>query len=160
MTKYHLRRQEKEILDKEEMLKIIERNLFFTIALCKDNIPYIVTMNYAFDKKQLCFYFHCANQGKKIGILKSNPSVWGQIIEDKGYLSGQCNHAYISLHFSGIVEFIADIESKQKILSCMVGQFEENPDPVRVKYINKKKLEEVSVGKIIIKELTGKKELP
>ncbi|MHA1728095.1 MAG: pyridoxamine 5'-phosphate oxidase family protein [Promethearchaeota archaeon] len=159
MRKYNLRRKEKAITDENEIFGILKRNLIFTIAICKENEPYLVTMNYAFDKKNMCFYFHCAYQGKKIDFLRANPTVWGQIIEDKGYIKGKCDYSYISIHFSGHVEFIEDITSKQNILSFMIEQFEENPEPVRKQYINNDSLKTVCVGKIAINELTGKKEI-
>ena len=42
----------------------------------------------------------------------------------------------------------------------MIGQYEEDPEPVRKKFIDQSSLENVSVGKINVFELTGKRELP
>jgi len=38
----------------------------------------------------------------------------------------------------------------------MIEKFEEYPEPVRIKYINKKALKNVNVGRIRIEIITGK----
>ena len=43
-------------------------------------------------------------------MLRANPSVWGQVIEDRGYLPGQCSHAYRSVMFEARAEFVTDLE--------------------------------------------------
>jgi hypothetical protein len=40
----------------------------------------------------------------------------------------------------------------------MIDQFEQNPDPVKARFINDSSMKSVMVGKIQIKEITGKKE--
>jgi nitroimidazol reductase NimA-like FMN-containing flavoprotein (pyridoxamine 5'-phosphate oxidase superfamily) len=41
--KYHMRRNDKEITDPSEMKKLLEKVKFVTIAMAKDNMPYLVT---------------------------------------------------------------------------------------------------------------------
>ena len=157
MEKYHLRRKEKE-MEESEIIQILKRNMILTIALSKDNTPYLITMNYAFDEHKMCFYFHCARAGKKIDYFLSNPEVWGQVLEDDGYILNECSHAYKSIHFKGQVEFFEEITQKKNILSFMIDQFEQNPEPVKTRFITGSSLENVRVGKIQIIEITGKKE--
>jgi len=157
MEKYHLRRKEK-IMEENEVIQVLKRNMILTVALCKNNMPYLVTMDYSFDENDMCFYFHCAQTGKKIDYFLTNPEVWGQILEDDGYILNECSHAYKSVHFKGYVEFIEDITKKKKILSFMIDQFEQNPDPVKARFIKDSSMESVMVGKIQIKEIMGKKE--
>ena len=42
------------------------------------------------------------------------PCVWGQVVEDRGYLPGQCSHAYRSVMFEARAEFVADLEEKRR----------------------------------------------
>lgn len=157
MEKYHLRRKEK-VMEKDEIIHVLKRNMILTIALSKDNIPYLITMDYAFHEQEMCFYFHCARTGKKIDYLLSNPEVWGQVLEDDGYILNECSHAYKSVHFKGQVKFFEEIARKKEILSFMIDQFEQNPEPVKTRFITDSSMENVRVGKIQITEIMGKKE--
>jgi hypothetical protein len=130
-SRYHPLRIEKEITDRNELLAIIRGRQFLTIAMCGDNEPYLVTLNYAFAEKEECFYVHCANAGKKLNILRANPRVWGQIVEDRGYVKGQCTHAYRAVMFEGMAEFIDAPEEKRRALDMMIERFE--PDPTEMK---------------------------
>lgn len=157
MENYHLRRKEK-VMEKDEIIQVLKRNMILTIALSMDNIPYLVTMDYAFDEQEMCFYFHCARTGKKIDYILANSAVWGQILEDDGYILSECSHAYKSVHFKGQVEFLEEISQKKEILSFMIDQFEQNPEPVKTRFITDSSMENVRVGKIQITEIMGKKE--
>ena len=87
-----IRRKEKEISDKNEMLAILENARYITIAMCVDNEPYLVTLSHGYDRERNCIYFHSAREGKKIDILKEQNKVWGQALMDKGYVQGSCDH--------------------------------------------------------------------
>ncbi len=70
MKEYHpLRRSEKAIKDEKIIANMLNEEPFLTIALCNDNNPYLVTLNYAYDTENEIFYIHCANSGKKTNIL-------------------------------------------------------------------------------------------
>ncbi|MHA1777846.1 MAG: hypothetical protein DRO88_09975 [Promethearchaeia archaeon] len=154
---YHLRRKEKKITENSEIEKIFLDQKVFTLAMCKNNIPYLVTMDYVWDSSEKCFYFHCAAAGKKIDILNSNSNIWGQIVEDLGYIPGECDHAYRSVHFEGKVEFIDEIAIKRKALELMIKKFENDPQPLYERFLQEKSLKSVKIGKISPKYLTGKK---
>jgi len=65
-----MRRKEKKIIDRNEMITILEQVKYITIAMCKNDEPYLVTLSHGYDRANHCIYFHCAKEGKKIGILK------------------------------------------------------------------------------------------
>jgi nitroimidazol reductase NimA-like FMN-containing flavoprotein (pyridoxamine 5'-phosphate oxidase superfamily) len=156
MQVYHLRRSEKAITDPAEMWAIIAGQKFMTLALCKDNVPYLATVNYGYDQAADCLYFHCAGEGKKMDYLRANPVVWGQIVEDNGYRDGKCDHAFHSVQFQGYVTFVEDIEEKRRALSLMIDRLESNPEAVKAKLVTPKALEKVRIGKVSIKTMTGK----
>ncbi len=78
-----LRRRDKAINDRGLMEKILDTALVCRIAMCTDNIPYIVTMNFAY--KDNCLYLHSAKSGRKIDILRKNPRVCFEIDHGKNY---------------------------------------------------------------------------
>jgi nitroimidazol reductase NimA-like FMN-containing flavoprotein (pyridoxamine 5'-phosphate oxidase superfamily) len=79
---YHIRRKDKEIIEKEILTKILKKAKYVTIAMVKDGEPYLVSLSHGFDEKKGFIYFHSASEGKKLDYLKANPIVWGQAILD------------------------------------------------------------------------------
>jgi len=156
MQVYHLRRSEKAITDPVEMWAIIAGQKYVTLALCKNNTPYLATVNYGYDQAAGCLYFHCAGEGKKMDYLRANPTVWGQIIEDNGYRDGKCDHAFRSVHFQGRVTFVEDAEEKHRALSLMIDRLESDPAAVKARLVTDKALEKVMIGQVHIETMTGK----
>ena len=156
MKEYHLRRNEKAIKDEKIITQMLNEQTYLTIALCNDNNPYLVSLNYVYDAENEVFYIHCANSGKKNDYLSKNSNVWGQIMEDRGYIKGECDYKYQTVHFKGNFQFIEDLKEKRRALELMIDKFEEDPEPVRVKHINEKALKNVNIGRIQIETITGK----
>ena len=156
MQVYHLRRSEKAITDPAEMWAIIAGQKFMTLALCKDNVPYLATVNYGYDQAVDCLYFHCAGEGKKMDYLRANPTVWGQIVEDNGYRDGKCDHAFRSVQFQGHITFVQDIEEKRQALSLMIDRLESDPETAKEKLITPTALEKVMIVQVHIEAITGK----
>jgi nitroimidazol reductase NimA-like FMN-containing flavoprotein (pyridoxamine 5'-phosphate oxidase superfamily) len=152
-----LRRREKEITDTDEMIKILEMAQYITIAMCKDNEPYLATLSHGYDRDRHCIYFHCATEGKKIDILTSNNAVWGQALIDKGYVQGACDHLYATTQFKGKVTFIEDNEEKEHALKVMIRSLDNNPEKVIAEQITKKSVARVGLGRIDIEYMSGKK---
>lgn len=152
---YHMRRSYKEIKDPDALKRILKSTKYVTIALSKDNQPYLVTLSHGYDEKRNSIYFHCAAEGKKIDYINANNKVWGQAFIDHGYDEGQCNHLFSSVHFSGKVTFIEKPEEKVKAMQCMMKQLEKNPEPMIAK-LNVEKLKNARMGRIDIDYMSGK----
>jgi len=155
-----MRRQEKAIKSKKRMLDLIEQQEHMTIAMCKSSKPYLVTINHIFDRDGMYLYFHCARRGKKVDFLKTNPRVWGQVMQDDGYIEGECDYAYRTVMFSGVTEFVTDLEEKRHVLDVMIDKLEEE-DPVgrKARSLTKKKLENTLICRIRVLGLSGKERL-
>ncbi|MHA1347495.1 MAG: pyridoxamine 5'-phosphate oxidase family protein [Candidatus Heimdallarchaeaceae archaeon] len=151
-----IRRKEKAIIDETTMKKILSEVAYVTIALCKDNQPYLVSLSHGYDSDKNCIYFHCASEGKKIDYLKENNVVWGQAIIDKGYVQGACDHLYATTQFKGKATFIDDFEEKKEALTNMVHKLDKNPDAVIYKQLTQQSVTKITVGRIDIDYLSGK----
>jgi len=156
MKKYHMRRRELEIRSKRAMRDILAGQEYMTIAMCKGGEPYLVTVTYAYDDRVQSFYFHCASVGKKIDYLKANPLVWGQVLEDLGYVTGECEHNYRTVMFRGKAEFITDMKEKRRALGLMIDKLEKRPREARKRLINQSSLEKASIVRVRAMELSGK----
>ena len=152
---FHVRRQDREITDPEEMRKTLKAADSITIALCMNNEPYLVSLSHGYDEARNCIYFHCAPEGKKIVYMKANNKVWGQAVVNYR-LKGECNYTYTCVHFSGTVKLIDDPAEKHHALECMIRQLSENPEEKLAK-LKPEKLAGTNIGRIDLDYMTCKK---
>ena len=155
MSSFHVRRKEREITDAAELRMVLKTTKYVTIALCMDGEPYLVSLSHGFDEAKNCLYFHCAPEGKKLIYAKANPHVWGQAILDFG-VTDECDYAYTSIHFQGILSLINDPVEKQHAMEILVRQVSSHPEEKLAK-IKPEKLAKTTMGRIDIAYLTGKK---
>lgn len=152
-----IRRKEKAMTDKNEMLAVLEKAKYVTVAMCKDNEPYLATLSHGFDREKNCLYFHCAKEGKKVEILSAHDKVWGQALVDKGYVQGKCDHLYATTQFMGRVTFVEDVEEKSHALRVMIKALEEEPEKVMEAQLTEESIRGVQIGRIDIQYMSGKK---
>jgi len=152
-----LRRKEKAIINREDMIEILEHTQHVTIAMCAGNEPYLVTLTHGYDREKNCIYFHSAREGKKIDILSINNVVWGQALVDKGYVQGACDHLYATVHFRGKVTFVGDTKEKEHALTIMIRALDNDPPSVIREQITAQSVARVNICRIDIDYMTGKK---
>ena len=153
-----IRRTEKAITDKKEMKHILQTAQYITIAMSMDNQPYLVTLSHGYAPEKDVLFFHCASEGKKIDYLTSNNIVWGQALIDHGYAQGACDHLYATTQFKGKVSFIHDLEEKKQALINMIQKLDENPQKIIDTQLKEKSVSKVTIGRIDIEFMTGKKQ--
>ena len=113
-----MRRKDREITHIHTILDLVSECKVCRLAMTDDGVPYIVPLNYGYEYADgaLTFYFHSAKEGRKLEILKKNPTVCleldgrGELVED----ANPCAYGYTfaSLIGTGNVEFIEDTEEK------------------------------------------------
>lgn len=160
METYHLRRTERAIDDVAVLREILASQKTMTLALCRDDEPYLVTLNYGYERTSDRLYFHCADEGKKVDVINANPRVWGQVLDDRGYVVGACDHAFRSVHFSGTARWVDDLEEKRRALTMMIEHLEPDPEPVKEQQIKDASLARVRIGYVGIHGMSGKQKLP
>lgn len=151
-----MRRKDKEISDEATMRQILKSTQYVTLAMAKDNEPYLVSLSHAYDEEKNCLYFHCAEEGKKLDILRSNDRIWGQALIDHGYAQGECSHYYATVMFSGRVALIERLEEKWEAVSLMTRKLDDNAEEM-IAQRKPESLDNTVVGRIDIEYMTGKK---
>ena len=122
-----MRRNDKEITDKKAIEDIILRSEVCKLAMCEENMPYIVPLCFGFKNNTL--YFHSAPKGKKIEILKKNPNVcfefeiFTQVI--KSAKACKWGMKYRSVIGFGKAGFIADDDLKRQAFDIIMSQYAE-----------------------------------
>jgi hypothetical protein len=155
---FHVRRQDKNITDESLLKKILKTSKYVTIALSMDNEPYLVSLTHGYDEEHNCVYFHCAKEGKKLHYLKSNRSIWGQALLDYGVSEGQgeCTYLYASVHFSGKITLIENLEEKLRGIRFLMDRLEGNSEN-RMANVSPDRLKNTVIGRIDIEYMSGKK---
>ncbi len=152
-----LRRKEKAIKTKDEMIAILESVEYVTVAMCLDNEPYLVTLSHGYDRDRNCLYFHCAQEGKKVDIMRKSIVVWGQALLDKGYVQGACDHLFATAQFRGKVTFVDELAEKRHALEVMIEGLEGEPGRVKAMQLTEETIKGVRIGRIDIDYMSGKK---
>jgi len=155
--KYHIRRKDKEINDQAIIRKILHETHYITLAMVKENEPYLVSLSHAYDEDKNCIYFHSASEGKKLDYLKANNTVWGQAIKDYGYHVGECSHLYATVMFKGTVTFVNDIEEKRHSFKIMIEHMDPDPETMKEKLLKSEGIPTTPVAKISLDYVSGKK---
>lgn len=160
MPKYHMHKKEREITDRIKLLEIIKRGKYATIGLCHGDNPYVVTLNYGYDDTQNCLYFHSALRGLKLEFLRKNPNVCATVIQDLGYVDGQCDHKYRSAVLWGKMELVGNLEEKKHGLNVLLDHLESDPDRMKKKLLSKEDVfEKVAILRLDISQICGKEHL-
>lgn len=149
-----MRRSEKEISDIKIIEAIIGKAQVARLGMCKDNIPYVVPVNFGYDGD--AFYIHSAKIGKKIDILKANSQVVIEIDEAHELIDGNlaCDYTmnFSSVIASGVATFLEEHDAKRYGLSVLMNHYAPNQEMT----YNPKAVEAVAIIKITINHLSGK----
>ena len=80
-----MRRNDREVSDKDEIVKFISGQQIIRVGFADDGEVYIVPVNYGFEVcgENFVFYFHGAKAGRKFELAKKSPDVGFEI--DGGY---------------------------------------------------------------------------
>ena len=157
MSKYHMKNADREIQDSSEIKRILKNSKYAVIAMCRNNEPYIVTLSCGYDEVNNALYFHSALTGAKMDFIKDNPAVCATIIEDRGYKTNECEHAYASVVISGSIYALQDLTEKKHAMNVLIDHLEPNPEPIKARLLKKDSIfEGFAMLKLEINEITGK----
>ena len=73
MTDRGMRRADKEILDQEELHRILDEAMVIRLGMLDGGRPYVVPLNFAREGDDL--WFHAAKAGRKLDCLRAAPAV-------------------------------------------------------------------------------------
>jgi len=149
-----MRRKDREITDRTEIDSIINSANVMRVAIVDDTMPFLVPVFYAFDGISL--YFHSAQAGRKIEILKRNNNICFEISIDNGIIESDEPCDFEAKHRTvigvGKAAFIEGVAEKIKALDLIVARFS------RKKFAYPKTtLDITAVIRIDIESVKGKK---
>jgi len=149
-----MRRKDKEIRDKTDIETIIKRAMVCRLAMVDEGCPYVVPL--CFGHSDDVLYFHSANMGKKLDILKKNDRVCFEFDIDLEVVPGgkgcEWGMRFKSVIGFGRAVFIENPESKQAALDIIMRQYTHETDTYPAKNIKN-----TAVIRVEIESMTGKR---
>ena len=152
-----MRRKDREISDRQEIFNILLRCDTVRIGMTG---PYIVPVSFGADiaDGKIAMYFHCGREGQKIDLLKADNHV---CIEADRFIRIETTDHGITTRYESVIgrgtcEFLQDESEIIYGLKTITDHYG-YPD---YDLSRCRGLEHVSVGKIVLSEITGKKNLP
>jgi len=149
-----MRRQDKEITDQKELDEIIKKAQVCRLAVSYEAMAYIIPMSFGYAKRVL--YFHSAQEGLKLLILRENPKACFEVEIDTQVVPSElaCDWTmrYQSVIGFGEVEFIEELENKREAMKIIMQQYTDE-----VKLIEDSALSKVTLFKLNVSSMAGKK---
>lgn len=120
-----MRRQEREIKDRAAIDALIREGRICRLGLCDGDEPYVVPLCYGYDGTS--FYFHAAQSGRKLEILRRNPKVCVEIDVVRRTVEAEqaCDWGlrYQSVIAQGVATILEDPAEKKHGLAVLMAQF-------------------------------------
>ena len=153
-----MRKSDREIKSKEEIIDIIKRCDVIRLAFNNGDYPYILPLNFGFEGKndKVIFYLHGALEGTKVDIMKKDNRASFemdtkhelQYYEEKGY----CTMSYESIIGRGRIRILPEDE-KMNALKKLMGHYHKSEDT----YFNPAAISRTLVYSLEVEEMTAKR---
>jgi len=121
-----------EVTDSTIISEILDNAEYGTLALCVDNKPYSLPINFVEINGEI--YFHGAKKGKKIDIIKQNSKTSFSVVEEysllPSYFSNDEGNAcpatqlFKSVIIDGTIELIEEYEEKVEALQGLMEKLQ------------------------------------
>lgn len=154
-----MRRHDREITDRQELLAVIRRCDVCRLALNDDGYPYILPLNFGLNVEtdRVEFYFHGASEGYKYELMKRDNRASFEmdcshrLVTDEE--KGNCTMEYESVIGRGRIEMVPD-EEKRRALDILMAQYHKEDFTYDTAVIPRTK-----VYKLVVESMTGKRRM-
>ncbi len=152
-----MRRKDREISDRQEIFNILLRCDTVRIGMTG---PYIVPVSFGADiaDGKIVIYFHCAREGQKIDMLKEDNHVC--IEADRFIRTEPTDHGITTRYESVIGRGTCELLQNENEIICGLKAITEHYGYPDYDLSHCRALEHVFVAKIVLDEITGKRNLP
>lgn len=124
-----MRRKDRAFSEPSLIRDVLDRADSCVLGLSDGNEPYLVSLNYGYEweGKLPRIYFHCATEGRKLGIIKGNPRACLCLSVDRVLRPGQaaCDFGmdYKSLVGHGALSVLSDPADKRRCLDAIMRKY-------------------------------------
>jgi len=154
-----------EITNKNIINDVIQKAEYGTLALCMDNKPYSIPINFVEIDGEV--FFHGAKKGKKIEVIKNNSNASFSVVEDysllPSYFSTDTGTAcpatqlYKSVILDGQIQFVEDYEEKVNALETLMKKLQKEGKYIPLNHeMYKKAITAVCIYKLVPTTISAK----
>ena len=152
-----MRRSDREITDREELLRVMGQCDVCRLALNDEGWPYIIPVNFGMEEKdgKLTLYFHGATEGKKYDLMARDSRASFEM--DRGHRlvgdreKGYCTMEYESVMGRGRLEVVSE-EEKLHGLELLMAHYYKDGFPFSHDAVPR-----TTVFKLTVETMTGKR---
>jgi nitroimidazol reductase NimA-like FMN-containing flavoprotein (pyridoxamine 5'-phosphate oxidase superfamily) len=158
VSRYHLRRTDRELTDPDALDDVLRRGSYVTVGLVQDGAPYVVSLSYGFDEARCALYSHLATEGRKLDAITADPRVCATVVIDGGYRMGECKHDYESVVIEGRMVIVDDPAERRHGMRVLVGRLERDVTPLWEKHglEGDEPYTRMRIARLDIEAITGK----
>jgi len=153
------------ITDKEIIKNILDEAEFGTLALCYENRPYAIPMNFVEVKDEI--YFHGAKKGKKLDFIEHNDYASFCVVESfsilQSYFSTNDGSACPATHFfksiiiDGKIKMVQEYDEKVEALESLMQKLQREGNYIPLQNsMYKKMINATTLFKLVPDETTCK----
>jgi len=121
-----------EIKEKAIIYDILDQAEYGTLALCIDNIPYAVPVNFVRIENDI--YFHGALKNKKMKMLSQNPQVSFSVVENYALIDSNfstteglvcpATQFFKSVSIEGVTSLVENRKEKAKVFTALMQKLQ------------------------------------
>ena len=155
-----MRRKDREILDIEEIFEMLTRCDTIRIGMSGEKYPYIVPVSFGaeMDHGKPVVFFHCAQQGMKLDLIRANPRV---CVEGDIFIKIETTAHGITARYESVIGFgecqiVTDRDEMIHGLQLLTAHYGYDDYPIE----RCRGIEHLCIWKIVLSEVTGKRNLP
>ena len=144
-----------DITELEELEAIINRCDICHVGMVDGNWPYVLAFNFGYEDQTI--WIHCANEGRKLDVLRKNNNVCVEFDTDHklfarhDHVACSWRWAYRSVIVEGEAIFVEDYDEKVKGLNIFMKNYSDR----EFKY-SKPAVDNIQVIKIPVASITGR----
>lgn len=152
-----MRRKEREITDRAELLSIMDGCMVCRVALQDEEGLYIVPLSfgYALEGEELRLYFHSAKEGRKVRAIGQGAPAAFEMDEEFVLVPGEtaCTHGgrFCSIVGSGWIAPVEETSAKQRALEALMQHM-----TGEAWSITAEQTKAVHVYELTVKQISGK----
>jgi len=153
------------ITDKKIIQNILDEAEYGTLALCSDNRPYSLPINFVEVKGEI--YFHGAKKGKKLDLIQQNAYASFSVVESYSVLPSYfstaegsacpATHLFQSVIIDGQMKLVEEYEEKSEALNQLMQKLQSEGKyiPLHDK-MYEKMINATALFKLVPDSITGK----
>jgi len=153
------------ITNKKTIQDILDEAEYGTLALCSDNKPYSLPINFVEVDGEV--YFHGAKKGKKIDIIKQNKYASFSVVESYSLLPSYfstsdgsacpASHLFKSVIIDGVIKLVEEYDEKANALEFLMKKLQKEGKYIPLNHkMYEKAINAVALFKLVPTATTGK----